>query len=69
VDRPTAYLGSLDFSYPAASLQHARSAQTIAVCGDRSAFDTIVDQFLRRKAEPSMIYAVEKTGTSDELVV
>ena len=44
------------------------SAQTIAVCGDRSAFDTIVDQFLRRKAEPSMIYAVEKTGTSDERV-
>jgi hypothetical protein len=27
-----------------------------------------VDQFLRRKAEPSMIYAVEKTGTSDERV-
>jgi hypothetical protein len=44
------------------------SAQTIAVCGDRSTFDTIVDQFLRRKAEPSMIYAVEKTGTSDERV-
>jgi len=44
------------------------SAQTIAVCGDRSAFDTIVDQFLRRKAEPAMIYAVEKTGTSDERV-
>jgi hypothetical protein len=44
------------------------SAQAIAVCGDRSTFDTIVDQFLRRKAEPSMIYAVEKTGTSDERV-
>jgi hypothetical protein len=42
------------------------SAQTIAVCGDRSTFDTIVDQFLRRKAEPSMIFAVEETGTSDE---
>jgi hypothetical protein len=44
------------------------SAQTITVCGDRSSFDTIVDQFLRRKAGPSMIYAVEKTGTSDERV-
>jgi len=44
------------------------SAQTIAVCGDRSTFDTIVDQFLRRKTGPSMIYAVEKTGTSDERV-
>jgi hypothetical protein len=31
-------------------------------------FDTIVDQFLRRKAEPSMIHAIEKTGTSDERV-
>jgi hypothetical protein len=44
------------------------SAQTIAVCGDRSGFETIVDQFLRRKAEPSMIFAVGETGTSDERV-
>jgi hypothetical protein len=44
------------------------AAQTVAVCGDRSTFDTIVDQFLRRKAEPSMIFAVGETGTSDERV-
>jgi len=44
------------------------SAQTIAMCGDRSAYDTIVDQFLRRNAEPSMIFAVGETGTSDERV-
>jgi hypothetical protein len=44
------------------------SAQTIAVCGDRAAFDTIVDEFLRRKAEPSMIFAVGETGTSDKRV-
>jgi hypothetical protein len=44
------------------------SAQTIAMCGDRSAYDIIVDQFLRRKAEPSMIFAVGGTGTSDERV-
>ena len=44
------------------------SAQTIAVCKDASEYDTIVDQFLRRKAEPSMIYAIGETGTSDERV-
>jgi hypothetical protein len=44
------------------------SAQTIAKCGDRSSFDTIVDQFLRRKAGPAMIYAVGETRTSDERV-
>jgi hypothetical protein len=45
-----------------------RSAQTVAMCGDRSADDSIVEQFLRRDAEPSMIFAVGETGTSDERV-
>lgn len=44
------------------------SAQTIAVCKDRSTYDTIVDQFLRRTATPSMIYAVGNIDTSDERV-
>jgi hypothetical protein len=34
------------------------SAQTIAVCKDRSSYDTIVDQFLRRNDTPSMIDAI-----------
>ena len=37
------------------------SAQTIAVCRDRSAYDTIVDQFLRRDATASMIDAIRRT--------
>jgi hypothetical protein len=44
------------------------SAQTIAVCKDRSTYDTIVDQFLRRNATPAMIYAVGEIDTSDERV-
>jgi hypothetical protein len=44
------------------------SAQTIAVCKDRSSYDTIVDQFLRRDATPSMIDAIGKIETSDERV-
>jgi hypothetical protein len=44
------------------------SAQTIAVCKDRSAYDTIVDQFLRRDDTPSMIDAIGKIETSDERV-
>jgi hypothetical protein len=44
------------------------SAQTIGVCKDRSAYDTIVDQFLRRDATPSMIDAIGKIETSDERV-
>ena len=44
------------------------SAQTIAVCRDRSAYDTIADQFLRRDATPSMIDAIGKIETSDERV-
>jgi hypothetical protein len=44
------------------------SAQTIAVCRERSTYDTIVDQFLRRSATPSMIYAIGNIETSDERV-
>jgi hypothetical protein len=44
------------------------SAQSIAVCRDRSTYDTIVDQFLRRNATPSMIYAIGEIDTSDERV-
>lgn len=44
------------------------SAQTIAVCTDRSAYDTIVDQFLRRNDTPSMIDAIGKIDISDERV-
>jgi hypothetical protein len=44
------------------------SAQTIAVCRERSAYDTIVDQFLRRDDTPSMIDAIGKIETSDERV-
>jgi hypothetical protein len=44
------------------------SAQTIAVCKNRSSYDTIVDQFLRRNDTPSMIDAVGKIETSDERV-
>ena len=44
------------------------SAQTIAVCGERSTYDTIADQFLRRDATPSMIYAIGNIDTSDERV-
>jgi len=44
------------------------SAQTVAVCRDRSAYDTIVDQFLRRDDTPSMIDAIGKIETSDERV-
>jgi len=44
------------------------SAQTIAVCRERSAYDTIVDQFLRRDATASMIDAIGKIETSDERV-
>jgi hypothetical protein len=45
------------------------SAQTIAVCYERSTFDTIVDQFLRRNATPSMIDAIGKIDTSDQRVI
>jgi hypothetical protein len=44
------------------------SAQTIAVCKDRSAYDTIVDQFLRRNDTPFMIDAIGKIETADERV-
>jgi hypothetical protein len=48
------------------------SAQTIAVCGERSIYDTIydtiADQFLRRDATPSMIDAIGNIDTSDERV-
>jgi hypothetical protein len=40
------------------------SAQTIAVCHQRSTFDTIVEQFLRRNDTPSMIDAIGKIGSS-----
>ena len=44
------------------------SAQTIALCRDPSTYDTIVDEFLRRNATPSMISAVGEVDTSDERV-
>jgi len=44
------------------------SAQTIAVCKDPSTYDAIVDQFLRRSATPSMIYAIGDIDTSDQRV-
>ena len=44
------------------------SAQTIALCRDPSTYDTIVDEFLRRNATPSMISAVGEIDTSDERV-
>ena len=44
------------------------SAQTIAVCKDPSTYDVIVDQFLRRRATPSMIYAIGDIDTSDQRV-
>jgi hypothetical protein len=45
------------------------SAQTIAVCHQRSTFDTIVDQFLRRNDTPSMIDAIGKIDSSDPRVI
>jgi hypothetical protein len=45
------------------------SAQTIAVCNERSMFDIIVDEFLRRDTTLSMIDAVGKTGTTDPRVI
>jgi hypothetical protein len=45
------------------------SAQTIAVCHQRSTFDTIVDQFLRRNDTPSMIDAIGKIDSSEPRVI
>lgn len=42
------------------------SAQTIAVCNDRSTFDTIVDQFLRRNVTASMIDAIGEIDIYDQ---
>jgi hypothetical protein len=44
------------------------AAQTMTVCQDTSTYKTIVDQFLNRKPELPMIFAVGETGTSDERV-
>jgi hypothetical protein len=44
------------------------SAQALTVCKDTSTYDTIADQFLARKPELSMIFAIGETGTSDERV-
>lgn len=45
------------------------AAQTVATCNDSSTYDTIVDQFLRRKATLSMIDAIGKVNTTDERVI
>jgi hypothetical protein len=45
------------------------SAQTIAVCYQRSTFETIIDEFLRRNATPSMIDAIGKINTTDQRVI
>jgi len=45
------------------------SAQAIAVCNDRTTFDAIIDEFLRREATPVMLDAIGKINTTDPRVI
>jgi hypothetical protein len=45
------------------------SAQAIAVCNERTTFDAIIDEFLRRKTTPVMVDAIGKINTTDPRVI